>query len=124
MTPTVTPTTTANVTLTTATRIDAWIATNTRDSTSRPNSSVPNQCWPLGGCNAFGTSTLLTPNGVIQLAATATKTTTTRTAALTTVMALRSSSRHDATRVDCAVVVVMPAGSSDRRPRTARPRRG
>src|SRR4051794_9668431 len=67
-TPTVTPTTTANATLTTATRIDAWMATKTREATSRPSSSVPNQCPPLGGRNAFGTSTSLTPYGAIQFA--------------------------------------------------------
>ena len=38
----------ANTTLTTATCIEAWMATSTRDSTSRPSSSVPNQCAPLG----------------------------------------------------------------------------
>src|SRR5689334_10983051 len=100
MTPTATPTTTAKATLTTATRIDAWIATSTRDNTSRPNSSVPNQWWPLGGCSAFGTSTSLTPYGAIQFAATATNATTPRTTALTTVTRLRNS-------------VVMPVGSSD-----------
>src|SRR5437762_2999079 len=95
-TPTVTPTTTANATLTTATRIDACVATRTRDNTSRPSSSVPNQWSPPGGCNALGTSTSLTPNGVIQLAVTATNTMTPNTIALTTVTGLRSSSRHEA----------------------------
>src|SRR5215510_619798 len=111
MTPTVTPTTTANATLTTATRVDACVATNTRDNTSRPNSSVPNQWSPLGGCNALGTSTSLTAYGAIQLAAIATNTTSASTAVLTTVIGLRKK-------------FVMPAGSSDRPPRTAHPRRG
>ena len=62
----VTPTTTANATLTTATRIEACTATRTRENTSRPSSSVPNQWSPLGGCSAFGTSMSLTPNGAIQ----------------------------------------------------------
>ncbi len=60
-TPTVTPTTTANATLTTAIRMDACMATSTRDSTSRPSSSVPSQWLPLGGCSALGTSTSLMP---------------------------------------------------------------
>src|ERR1700754_2698278 len=124
MTPMVTPTRTANATLTTATRIDACVATNTRDSTSRPSSSVPNQCSPLGGRSALGTSTSLTPYGVIQVAVTATKTTAHNTAALTTVTGLRSSSRHGATRDDSRVAVLMPTGSSDRPPRTARQRGG
>ena len=90
-----TPTTTANATLTTATRIDACVATSTRESTSRPSSSVPNQCSPLGERNALGTSTSFTPKGAIQLAATATKMTTPNTIVLMTVTGLRSNSRHD-----------------------------
>src|SRR3982074_1768225 len=113
----VTPTTTAKVTLTTAIRMDAPMATSTRDNTSRPNSSVPNQWEPLGGCSAFGTSTSLTSYGAIQFALTATMKMTASTTALTTVTGLRSNSRHEATRADSGVVVVMPAGSLGRPPR-------
>src|SRR6476619_3304025 len=97
----VTPTTTANATLTTATRMEACTPTRTRENTSRPSSSVPNQWSPLGGCSAFGTSMSLTPNGAIHDAVTATNTTTTSTTALATVTGLPASSRSVDTR-DCS----------------------
>src|SRR5690349_8573502 len=120
MTPIATPTITANATLTTATRIDACTATRTLDNTSRPSSSVPNQCSPLGGRSAFGTSTSLMPKGAIHCAVTATTATAASTLALTTVTGLLVSSRQDESRarspsgaVSVGGVVVMTAESLD-----------
>ena len=50
------PTTVANVTATIATRAELATPAATRENTSRPNWSVPNQCWPLGGCSRAGGS--------------------------------------------------------------------